>query len=169
MGSFQTGRRSRLKSAIPAESTQYDRRDAVIGQSTQALLERWLQVLWIARPKQGRVLARHFFGRTAIAEVIQRQGFSGHAFGALQRIRMSMVREVRRAENHYAVENRQYFGLALFHVTIPKLQFSAVFLAPILVEIEQQIQTPIQTVVGMAVEVRVHAQLASAQDLMQST
>src|ERR1700722_3537342 len=135
MGSFKTGRRWRLRSAFPAESTQYDRRDAVIGQFTQALLERRPEILWIARPKQGRVLARHFFGRAAIAEVIQRQGFSGHACGARQRIRMSMVREVCRAEDHYAVENRQYFGLALFHVAIPKLQFSAVFLAPILVQI----------------------------------
>ena len=82
---------------------------------------------------------------------------------------MSMVGEVRRAEDHYAVENRQYLGLALFHVAIPKLQFSAVFLAPILVQIKQQIQTPIQTVVAMAVEVRMHAQLAPRHDLMQST
>ena len=102
-----------MNSTFPAKSTQYDRRDAVIGQFTQALLERRLEILRIARAKQGRVFARHFFGRTAIAEVIQCQGFSGHAFGALQRIRMPMIGEVRRAEDHYAVENRQYFGLAV--------------------------------------------------------
>ena len=45
---------------------------------------------------------------------------------------------------------------------------AAVFLSPVLVQVQQQIQAPVEIEITMLVEVRMHAQFSAADDLMQT-
>src|SRR6516165_5086300 len=81
---------------------------------------------------------------------------------------MTVIGEVCRAEDHHSIEDRQHLGLAARHVAIPQLQVSAVVLAPVLVQVEKEIQAPAEAVSAVLVEVGMNAQLPAAHDLMES-
>src|SRR5437773_12449288 len=89
----------------------------------------------------------------AIAEIVERQRLARHTVGALQWVRVTVIGKVCGSKNHKPVEHRQNLRLALSHITVPELKMTAVFLAPILVQVEQQIEAPVETVTRMLVEV----------------
>src|SRR5436305_10063726 len=81
-------------------------------------------------------------------------------------MRMAVVRRVARGEDHGAVEYRQDARLAARGVGVPQLEMPAVLLAPIAVQIEEKVQSPVEVQLGMDVEVGVNAQVPAALDLM---
>src|SRR6516162_1637 len=114
------------------------------------------------------MIAADFLCRPTVAEIVQGERFAGHVVRTLQRIRMTVVGEVCRTEDHHPIENWQYLGFATGHIAIPQLQMSAPFLAPVLVEVEEEIQAPVQVVGPVPVEVGMNSQLTTAHDLMES-
>jgi hypothetical protein len=70
---------------------------------------------------------------------------------------MTVKREVGSTKDHHPIESRQHFRFTTSDVAIPELQMAAVFLTPILVQIQQQVEPPIETKVAMLIEVCVHS------------
>jgi uncharacterized protein (DUF1684 family) len=99
------------------------------------------------------MFAGHLFCGPAIAEVIERKRFASHPLGALQWVGMSVIRKVRRAKDHHPIEYRQNLGLATTHIPVPEFQVAAVFLPPIFVQIQEQIEPPIEAVIPMFVKI----------------
>src|SRR5882762_9530815 len=113
------------------------------------------------------MISRNLLGGPAIAEVVERQGFSRHPLWTLQWVRVTVVGEIGGPKNHEPIEHRQNLRLASGHVAVPQLQVTAEILAPILVQVEQQIEAPVETVTRMLVEVGMDGQLSSRHDLVQ--
>src|SRR5271156_3308875 len=99
------------------------------------------------------MFAGYLLGRTAVAEIVKRERLASHVVRTLQWVRMSVVREIRRAEDHYPIEYRQHFRLATAHVAVPQLQVAAIFFTPILVQVQKQIQASVQSELSMLVEI----------------
>ena len=72
-------------------------------------------------------------------------------------------------ENHHAVEIRDDFFAAALHVRVPEFQFSTPFRIPVVVEIEQGIDSPVELRFVVLIEVNVNVQLATRFDLVEST
>src|SRR5947209_17669498 len=100
--------------------------------------------------------------------VVQRYRFPRHPLGCRKRMRMSVKRRIGRRKNHRAVENRQDLLAAGGLIALPKLQMSAVLVAPILVEIHEHVQAAIELQFRMNVEVGVNLQKSARLDLMQA-
>src|SRR6267143_1885274 len=113
------------------------------------------------------MLARDLLRGSAIGEVVQRKRFARNTLGALQWVRVTMIGKVRGSEHHEPIEHRQNLRLASSHVTIPELKMTAILLAPILVQVEQQIEAPVETVKRMLVEVSMDCELTSPHDLVK--
>src|SRR5437588_4674175 len=83
-------------------------------------------------------------------------------------MRMPVIRRVARRKDHRAVENRENSLHAAAPVAVPQLEMAAVLLAPVLVEVDQHVEPPIQLQFGMDVEVGVDFEEAAGLDLMQA-
>src|ERR1700722_6396129 len=114
------------------------------------------------------MVARHLFGRSSVGKIVQSHRFARHPFRTLQGIGMAMKGEIRGAEDHDPVEQWGYSRLTPGHAAIPKFQVPAVLLAPILVEVQQQVQATIQSIVAVPVEIRMNSKLAAPDDLVQA-
>src|SRR5713101_8304008 len=113
------------------------------------------------------MLPRHFLGGPTIAEIVECERFARHALGALQWVRVTMIGEVCGPENHKSIEHRQNLRLAPGHITVPELKMTAIFLAPILVQVEQHIEAPVETVTRMLVKVGMDCELSPPHDLVK--
>ena len=74
----------------------------------------------------------------------------------------------RGAECHGASENRQDTRLARFHLLIPQFEMTAEFIFPVVVEIEQEIETSFELQCLLDIEVGVNAEMPSGHGLMQA-
>src|SRR5204863_1088317 len=83
-------------------------------------------------------------------------------------MRMSVKRRVGRRENHRAIEERRDSLPALRDIAIPQLELPAPLVAPVLVDVDQHVQTPIDLQLRMDVEVGVNLQESPGLDLMQT-
>src|SRR5580698_3903896 len=106
------------------------------------------------------MIPRYLFSGSTVGKIVEGHRFASHAFGTLQWIRMSMKGEIGRAEDHDAIEQGRDSSFTLAHVAVPQFQVSAVLRLPVLVEVQQQIQATIQTIVAVPVEVRMNSKLA---------
>src|SRR5574338_721641 len=100
--------------------------------------------------------------------VVQRQRAPGAPLRAAQRYRMPVIRLRRRAEDHATVEDRQNALRASLHLAVPELEVTSVLLAPIRVQVQQQVEATVQTQPPVPVEVGVDLEKAVALDLMQT-
>src|SRR5579862_3616210 len=116
-----------------------------------------------------RVVFSFLFGGTSIAEVIEGDRTPPYPLRAGQRFRMAVVRKGRCREDGASVEDRQNLLLATGNVLVPELEVTAVFLFPILVQIQEEVQTPVETVCGVVREVDVDAQFSAALDAVEAT
>src|ERR1700683_1750176 len=107
--------------------------------------------------------------RRAVGEIVECQGLARHAFGALQRIRMPVIRKIRRAEKHHPIEHREYLGFAAAHITVPQFEMTAVLFTPILVQVKQKIQATVESKGLMLVKICVYRQLAATHDLVKTS
>jgi len=106
-------------------------------------------------------------GQPLVRIVIERQR-AAHSVGRTgHRIGMAVERDIGGAEHHHPVEQRRDLAHAGVHVGVPQLQITAPRRVPVLVEIEQQVQTTIELGDRMQVEVGVDRQLAARQDLVE--
>src|SRR6266851_968536 len=162
---------TRANCASGVRSTQAARNDGrqkIFGQVAHPLLHGQSRVAPVAIAENGGMIPADLVGRAAVAEIVKCKRLAGHSLETLQRIRVAVVSEVGRSKNHHAVEHRQYLGFALAHAAIPKLQMSAVFLAPLFVQIENHIQAPIQIIRGMFVEIGMNTELSAPHYLVKS-
>src|SRR5216684_842224 len=83
-------------------------------------------------------------------------------------MRMAVKRRVGGREDHRPVEERQDFLAAAGLVAIPQLEVAAVVIAPLFVEIHEQVQAAIELQLRMDVEVRVDLEKAAGLDLVQT-
>ena len=77
-----------------------------------------------------------------------------------------MVRPVGRIENHATIKDWQNPLYALFHVAIPKFQMTAILFMPIRIEINLQIDAPIEVQPVVLIKIRVNLEEASSLNLM---
>src|SRR5579859_3181707 len=89
------------------------------------------------------------------AVVVERQGLAGPPLGAAERLRMAVVGVLRGAEGDQTVEHGQDRGFAPLHVPAPELERPAVLGPPVAVQIDEDVESPLQPGAGMAVEVDV--------------
>jgi hypothetical protein len=150
------------------QAARHDGRQKILGQLAHPPLHDKSELAVVTLAENGGMIPGDFVGWAAIAEIVECKRLASHSLETLQRIWMAVVSEVSRSENHHPVEYRQYLGLALGHAAIPKFQMSAVFLAPVFVQIQDQVQAPIQAIFGMFVEVGMNTELPSPHDLVKS-
>ena len=79
-----------------------------------------------------------------------------------------MIRSVCCTEDHATVKNRQDSVNAVRHLLVPEFQMSAVFLFPVLIQVEQEIQPAIKFEFRVAVEVGVNFKKAARLYLMKA-
>src|SRR5271170_622785 len=72
------------------------------------------------------------------------------------------------AEDSAPVKERQNLLLGSGHVLVPELEVASVFLFPILVQVDQDIDAAVELELGMQVVIGVDRKLATGLDLMQS-
>src|ERR1700677_1688786 len=108
------------------------------------------------------------FRGTTVTEVIQGKRFASYIFRACKRIRVPVIGKVRGAKDHDAVEIRGHFRFAPIHLAVPQLQVPTILFAPILIQIQQQIDPPIKSKLPMFVEIRVYSQFAPTDYLMKA-
>ena len=82
---------------------------------------------------------------------------------------MAVIGEVGGAKHHEAVEHRQDPRLATRHVPVPQLEVATVLIAPIFVQIYEEIEATIQLQFGMDIEVSVYLQEAARLNLVKTT
>src|SRR5271156_2913607 len=81
---------------------------------------------------------------------------------------MAVVSKIRRAKDHYSIEHGEYFGFAPGHIAVPQLQMTAVVLLPILVQIQQEIESSVEAIILMFVKIHVNAQFTAGHDLVKA-
>src|ERR1700733_6055895 len=96
--------------------------------------------------------------RASIGVVVRRNGLPIAIGRACQWYGMTVKRNTRRAEDGAAVEDRQDLLLRSRHLPIPQLEMAAVLFLPILVEINEDIDAPIQPQTLVVAEVCVDFQ-----------
>src|SRR5215203_2023812 len=117
---------------------------------------------------ENRVVRRRpLLVRPAIRVVVERNRLARPPLGTGERLRMAVEREIRGAEDHRPVEDGQHLLLAAGHVPVPQLQMAAVLLLPILVQVDQQVQTAVQLEQRVPVEIHVDFQEAAGLDLVR--
>ena len=151
------------------EITGHNRRQEVSGDIGHALLKIKLEFFVRPRHKYCRMRpTRNFLRGPPIAEIIKRKRFARHIFGTLQWIRVAMKGEVRCPKNSKSIKYRQNPSFAPRNVAVPEFQMTAIFLAPVLIQVNQYIKTSIEIEARMFVEVSMDGELASAPDLMKA-
>jgi hypothetical protein len=65
---------------------------------------------------------------------------------ASERPGVTVERFLRRVEDHTAIHDREYAVDTRFHPRVPQLEMPAVLLFPILVQVEQQIESTLEVV-----------------------
>src|ERR1700691_2214559 len=75
-----------------------DWRQEVFSESAQPLIQSQHNFILVSRAKHCCVLARNLLGRPAVTEIVECQRLARHTLRTLQRIRMAVMREIRRAE-----------------------------------------------------------------------
>jgi hypothetical protein len=91
--------------------------------------------------------------KPAIAKIVERKRFARYTLGAMQCVQVTMIGEVCGSENYKPIEHRQNLCLAPGHITVPELKMTAIFFAPIPVQVEQHIEAPVETATRMLVKV----------------
>ena len=107
------------------------------------------------------------FLRAPIRVVVGREGFARTIRRATERSGMTMIGETGGAEDGAAVEDRQDLLLGLRHLAIPELEVTTVLLFPILVEIDQNVDAPVELELVVLVEVGVDGKFAPGLNLVQ--
>ncbi len=79
-----------------------------------------------------------------------------------------MIRRARRVEDGAAIEERQDLLPSHTHISLPKLKVPAIFLFPVFVQIDQNVDPAIEFKLRMPVKVRMHGKFASWLDLVQA-
>src|ERR1700739_3202666 len=97
-----------------------------------------------ALPEDSAVGIADLFFRPTVGIVVRCDGFAGPIRRAGKRRRMAVVRVVGGAEDSAAVEDRQDLLLRPGHLAIPELEMAAVFFVPVLVQIDQDVDAPIE-------------------------
>src|SRR5882724_7738403 len=115
------------------------------------------------------MLASHFFGRPAIAEIIECERFASHPLWTLQWVWMSVIGKVSGAKDHHPIEDWQYLRLTTGHIPVPEFEVATIFLLPILVQIQEQIEPAVESILAMLVEIRMHPKFASPHYLMKTS
>ena len=82
-------------------------------------------------------------GWTAIAVVIQSQGFATHALWTLQWVWMAVVALVCGREDGHAVKQWKDLRATFAHVCFPKFEVSAIALVPIFIEVDQDVNATV--------------------------
>lgn len=113
--------------------------------------------------------AARFMGRSAVAVIVKGEGLPGISRRTGERFGMPVEGKVCGVEDDAAVEKGQNFFAELGHIFVPEFEVSAVFLLPILVQVDQQVETPIELEAIVTAKVNVHLEIASWLNLMQST
>lgn len=72
-------------------------------------------------------------------------------------------------EDDTTTSNWRYFLRHIAHISCPKLQIAAIFWRPVLIEINEQVEAPVQAILGMLVEVCVNLQIAPYAGIMDTT
>ncbi len=81
---------------------------------------------------------------------------------------MTVVGVIGGREDHKPVEQRRDTVDDPCHVAVPQFQVATPRLIPVLVEVKQDVQSPVHTEPTVSVEVCVNFQKAAAHDLMQT-
>jgi hypothetical protein len=80
---------------------------------------------------------------------------------------MAMKRIVRGAENNAAIEHGQYLANAPVHIAVPQFEVAAILFSPVLVQIEKDVEAPVQTELLVSIEVGVHLEVSASLNPMQ--
>jgi len=78
----------------------------------------------------------------------------------MQCVQVTMIGEVCGSENYKPIEHRQNLCLAPGHITVPELKMTAIFFAPIPVQVEQHNEAPVETATRMLVKVGMDCELS---------
>src|ERR1700730_18165391 len=81
---------------------------------------------------------------------------------------MSMIRKVCGTKDHHPIKYWQHPRFATAHFPVPKFQAAAIFLPPIFVQIKEQIEPTVESIVSMLVEICVYGKLPRTYDLMEA-
>mmetsp|Transcript_24051 Transcript_24051/g.80839 ORF Transcript_24051/g.80839 Transcript_24051/m.80839 type:complete len:224 (-) Transcript_24051:45-716(-) len=100
--------------------------------------------------------------------VVLRNGPPRPVVGALERIRVAVVGEVRRGEDDEAVLSGLHPLHAVLHAPVPELQVPAPRWVPAVVQVEKDVHAALQGGHRVAVEVRVDLQRAIRKNLVQA-
>src|SRR4029077_13930359 len=111
-----------------------------------------------------RTLVRRAAGRV----VVERDRLARDTGGRGERMGMAVKRTVGGGEDDGAIEDWQDAFSARLTIPIPQLEVASVLLFPILVEIDQHVQTTIEFELRMNVEVGVHFEKSARLDLMET-
>src|SRR2546421_2493813 len=122
-----------------------------------------------ARAEQRPVRRRHLVRGPSVRVVVQREGLAAHSVRAGQRLRVSVVREIRGVEDDAPVEHGKDPLLAGLHIPTPELEVSAVLLLPIAIQVEQEVDPSIEIQAPVVIEIGVDLEEPPARDLVQPT
>src|ERR1017187_10072199 len=133
------------------------------------------RILLVARtgslPPKGRagITTGHFFDRPSIRVIIKREGPTKYIRWSLDRLWLSMVREIRCRENHRSVENGQDALHTRLHFAVPQFEPTLIFICPTMIKVDNQIQPPIELIFEVLVEIGVDGELSACTSEMKST
>src|SRR5690606_33077912 len=82
--------------------------------------------------------------------------------------RVPVIRIAQRAEDQRTAGDRKHATLAARHVPSPQLDVATVLLPPVTVEVEEEVQAPVELEDRVSVEVRVDPQHPATADLMDA-
>lgn len=108
------------------------------------------------------------FVRPCGGVVVERNGTAGNSQRMVNDVWISVVACRCRIEDHATVEDGYDRFLAGFHVIVPELQLAAEFLFPVLVQVDQDIDAPLEIHGFVVVEIRVNGKMAAILDLVEA-
>src|SRR3990167_3099896 len=100
---------------------------------------------------------------------IERQRFARHVLRAIQGIGVPVKVFAGGGKDGQPVENRQDLVTAERRVLVPQFQITAVFLFPVLVQVQQDVDAPVQKGGVVVIEVGVEFEQTPSADLVQTT
>jgi len=100
--------------------------------------------------------------------VVQRDGSARQSGRMIDRLRVAVKRSRRGIENNASVEDRFDAKAAFAHRLIPDFEISSVFLFPLFVQVDQNVETTLKLQLRVTVEIGMDVEVTSLVDLMKA-
>src|SRR5262249_15392809 len=146
---------------ISPQPTHEDGREDSRRNVADSLSRRQPEVVPGALSEQGRMGARDLVRGPTVRVVVERERFARHSLRAAKRGGMPVVGEVRGAKDHVSINRGQDLPLAARHAGFQHSKVTAVFLAPVLVEVDEKVEPPIEVEAWVPVEVGMNTELSA--------